>query len=162
MGGRAVPPEEPLLSTFEEGFGYITSAAVGRSLNEYQLVCKLGWAANSSVWLALDHSADTRTFVALKILTLQASATIVGGHSPERDVFRKIESANPNSPGFNHCLALKRFFIANSAAGGHICFVTEPLSSSVANFRVPGQDGSPSHCEAHHRTGSSRSGLPSS
>ncbi|EDR03874.1 uncharacterized protein LACBIDRAFT_331109 [Laccaria bicolor S238N-H82] len=140
MGGRAVPPEEPLLSTFEEGFGYITSAAVGLSLNEYQLVRKLGWAANSSVWLALDHSADTRTFVALKILTSQASATIVGGHSPERDVFRKIESANPNSPGFNHCLTLQRCFIASSAAGGHICFATEPLSSSVANFRVPGQD----------------------
>ncbi|EDR00830.1 uncharacterized protein LACBIDRAFT_333731 [Laccaria bicolor S238N-H82] len=41
MGGRAVPPEEPLLSTFEEGFGYITSAAVRRSLNEYQIVRKV-------------------------------------------------------------------------------------------------------------------------
>lgn len=72
MGGNDVPPEEPLLSTFEEGFGYFTAAAVGRSLKQYEFVRKvrmfelplrqplvlivqgqLGWAATSSVWLAL-------------------------------------------------------------------------------------------------------------
>ncbi|EDQ99862.1 uncharacterized protein LACBIDRAFT_315201 [Laccaria bicolor S238N-H82] len=114
MGGD-VPPEEPLLSTFEEGFGYFTCAAVERSLGQYQFVRKLGWAANSSVWLALDTSADTRTFVALKILTSQATAQVVRGLSPEYEVFRKID-----------------------AADGHICFVTEALSSSLADFREPG------------------------
>lgn len=74
MRGTDVPPEENLLSTFEEGFGYFTSAAVGRSLKQYRLVRKLGWAANSAVWLALDQSAETTTFVALKILTSQATA----------------------------------------------------------------------------------------
>ena len=41
MGGNDVPPEEPLLSTFEEGFGYFTAAAVGRSLAQYQFVRKV-------------------------------------------------------------------------------------------------------------------------
>jgi len=41
MGGIDEPPEEPLLSTFEEGFGYFTSAAVGRSLKQYEFVRKV-------------------------------------------------------------------------------------------------------------------------
>jgi len=41
MGGIDKPPEEPLLSTFEEGFGYFTSTAVGRSLKQYEFVRKV-------------------------------------------------------------------------------------------------------------------------
>ena len=40
MGGIDEPPEEPLLSTFEEGFAYFT-AAVGRSLKHYEFVRKV-------------------------------------------------------------------------------------------------------------------------
>ena len=79
------------------------------------------------------------TFVAIKILTAQASANIVMG-SPEYNVYRKIETTNPNSPGFSHCLTLRHCFIANCPAGGHICFVTEPLSVSLANLRPYGQN----------------------
>jgi len=87
-----------------------------------------------------DKAAETRTLLAMKILTSQATAHVVAGHSPEYDVFRKIESTNPNSPGFNHCLTLRHCFTAKSAAGGHICFVTDALSSSLANLRPPGQN----------------------
>jgi hypothetical protein len=38
MRGIDESAEEPLLSTFEEGFGYFTSAAVGRSLGQYEFV----------------------------------------------------------------------------------------------------------------------------
>ena len=41
MGGVDEPLEEPLLSTFEEGFGYFTAAAVGRSLKHYEFVRKV-------------------------------------------------------------------------------------------------------------------------
>ena len=41
MGGIDEPPEEPLLSTFEEGHGYFTAAAVGRSLRQYEFVRKV-------------------------------------------------------------------------------------------------------------------------
>ncbi|KIL69157.1 hypothetical protein M378DRAFT_184402 [Amanita muscaria Koide BX008] len=140
MGGNDQPPEEPLLSTFEEGFGYFTDAAVGRSLKQYEFVRKLGWAASSSVWLMLDKSVETRTFVAMKILTSQATAQIVAGNSPEYDVFRKIEYTNPSSPGFRHCLNVRHCFTSKSAAGGHICFVTDALSSSLATLRPPGQN----------------------
>jgi serine/threonine-protein kinase SRPK3 len=41
MGGMNEPPEEPLLSIFEEGFGYPITAAVGRSLRHYEFVRKV-------------------------------------------------------------------------------------------------------------------------
>lgn len=40
MGGTE-PPEEPIFSTFEEGFGYFTDAAVSRSLKQYEFVRKV-------------------------------------------------------------------------------------------------------------------------
>ncbi|KXN84497.1 Serine/threonine-protein kinase SRPK, partial [Leucoagaricus sp. SymC.cos] len=106
-------PEEPLLSTFEEGFGCFTAAAVNSSLNQYQFVHKLGLAVSSSAWLALDNSVETRTFVVMKLLTAHATAQIALGHSPEYDVFRKVDEA-----------------------GGHICFVTEALSSNLQKLPV--------------------------
>ncbi|KAF7761326.1 hypothetical protein Agabi119p4_10735 [Agaricus bisporus var. burnettii] len=142
MGGDE-PREEPLLKTFEEGYGYFTAAAVNRRLKQYQFVRKLGWAGSSSVWLALNKELKTRTFVSIKLLTGQASARIAMGYSPEYDVFRKVEHTNPQSPGFKHCLTLQHCFTAESEAGQHICFVTEPLSSSLANLQEPGQNRYP-------------------
>ncbi|KAF9785473.1 kinase-like domain-containing protein [Thelephora terrestris] len=140
MGGGDQPPEEPLFSSFEKGHGYFTSAAVGRSLNRYEFARKLGWAGSSSVWLALDTSTKARTYVAIKILTSQATARIVCANSIEYDAYRKIENTNPQSPGFNHCLTLRHCFTAYSEAGGHLCFVTDPLSSSLATLRPSGQN----------------------
>ena len=41
MGRPDKPPEEPLFSSFEDGFGYFTTAAVGRSLKQYEFVRKV-------------------------------------------------------------------------------------------------------------------------
>jgi serine/threonine-protein kinase SRPK3 len=41
MGDFDEPPEEPLFSSFEEGFGYFTTAAVGNSLAQYEFVRKV-------------------------------------------------------------------------------------------------------------------------
>ncbi|XP_006463037.1 hypothetical protein AGABI2DRAFT_119847 [Agaricus bisporus var. bisporus H97] len=139
MGGDE-PREEPLLKTFEEGYGYFTAAAVNRHIRHYQFIRKLGWANSSSVWLALNKEVKPRTFVAIKLLTGQASARIAMNHSSEYDVFRKVEYTNPQSPGFKHCLTLQHCFIAESEAGQHICLVTEPLSSSLANLQEPGKN----------------------
>ena len=45
MGNPDGPPEEPLFSSFEDGFGYFTTAAVGRSLKQYDLVRKVSKSA---------------------------------------------------------------------------------------------------------------------
>jgi serine/threonine-protein kinase SRPK3 len=59
----------------------------------------------------------------------------VGGLSPEYDVFKRIESANPHHPGFAHCLAMQRCFILQSSAGGHICFATDVLGPNMMTLR---------------------------
>ena len=76
----------------------------------------------------------------MKILTSQAAARVATGFSPEYDVYRKVESTNPDSPGFNHCLTIRDCFLSNSGAGDHICFVMDPLSLSLATLRPPGQN----------------------
>lgn len=48
MGGSDQPPEEPLFSTFEEGFGYFTDAAVGRSLKQYEFIRKVSMRTSPS------------------------------------------------------------------------------------------------------------------
>ncbi|KXN83472.1 Serine/threonine-protein kinase SRPK [Leucoagaricus sp. SymC.cos] len=116
MGGDK-PPEEDLLSSFDDGLGYFTTAAPKRWLKHYWLVRKLGWASSSTVWLASDESERPRKFVALKFLTSQATAQITHFGSPEFDVFLKI-----------------------NAAGHHTCFVTEALTSSLTNLREPGKN----------------------
>ena len=55
-------------------------------------------------------------------------------------MYKKVKVANPNSPGFSHCLSTRDCFIAQSLAGPHICFVTDPLSSSLEGLRPPGQN----------------------
>ncbi|KXN84552.1 Protein kinase dsk1, partial [Leucoagaricus sp. SymC.cos] len=74
---------------------------------------------------AKDRSAETRTFVAMKILMSQATAQVVSSNSPEYDIYRKIESTNPNSSGFSHCLSL------------HQCFITKSMAGSCNQFTVP-------------------------
>jgi serine/threonine protein kinase len=76
----------------------------------------------------------------MKILTAHATARVVKGVSLEYDAYRKVGSTNPNSPGFGHSLTLRHCFISDSAAGGHICFVTDVLSSSLASLRPRGQN----------------------
>jgi serine/threonine-protein kinase SRPK3 len=41
MGGSDQPPEEPIFSTLEDGFGYFTDAAVSRFLKQYEFVRKV-------------------------------------------------------------------------------------------------------------------------
>lgn len=41
MGGSDQPPEEPIFSTFEDGFGYFTDAAVSRTIKQYEFVRKV-------------------------------------------------------------------------------------------------------------------------
>ena len=94
----------------------------------------------SIFYINRDTSAEARTFVAIKILTSQATARAVCTNSLEFDVYQKVRFSNPNSPGISHCLSIRDCFVATSSAGSHICFVTDALSSSLAELRLPGQN----------------------
>lgn len=130
-------PEEPLFMSSLEGYGYYPSAKVGHRLaagGRYELVRKLGWARSSTVWLAIDTHADVKTYVAIKILTADATKMFP---SEEYEVFTKIGSADPGHPGFQHCLVLRDHFLTTSPAGDHMCFVTDVLGSCLKTLRPP-------------------------
>ena len=82
-----------------------------------------------------DMTAPHKAYVAVKILSAHATGCIVGGLSAEFDVFRRIKSANPQHPGFPHCLTVQRCFIVLSSAGGHICFATDVLGPNMMALR---------------------------
>ncbi|KIM72701.1 hypothetical protein PILCRDRAFT_81670, partial [Piloderma croceum F 1598] len=100
--------EEPLSLPAEEGYGYYPSVVVGHLLNRYKIVCKLGWACSSSVWLCVDTATPCKTYVAVKILSAHVTGCIVGGLSAEYDIFRHIDPA-----------------------GGHLCFAMDVLGPNM-------------------------------
>ena len=57
MRGNDQLPEEPIFSTFEDGFGYTTDAAVNRSLKWYEILRKVSiWPSPSQLLLIIEHS----------------------------------------------------------------------------------------------------------
>lgn len=175
MGNRDNPPEEPLLLSLQDGFGYNVAAANGRTLSGFHLVRKvctsslnqtsrfifntaglvefmLGVAWNVSFlmdsWLILYHHrlcsdtlAPTLTYAALKIMTKRASIDIHVSPlvPPDIEIYKRTSQLRLH-PGFNHCATLQWHLATTSGLGRHVCYVTEVLSSSLANLRPRGQN----------------------
>jgi serine/threonine-protein kinase SRPK3 len=78
-----------------------------------------------------DISKPSVTYVAIKFLTVHQTMRVELEDSLEVQAFEKIQSANPSHPGFKHCLTLKEYFPLQSAAGHHLCLVTDALSSNL-------------------------------
>lgn len=83
-----------------------------------------------------DTAAPEKTYVALKVLSAHATALVVGGLSLEYEVLRRIGSANPKHPGFQHCLTIRHCFTVHSIVGGHIFFVTDALGLDMRALRA--------------------------
>ncbi|XP_006455847.1 hypothetical protein AGABI2DRAFT_121767 [Agaricus bisporus var. bisporus H97] len=141
MGNRDNPPEEPLLLSLQDGFGYNVAAANGRTLSGFHLVRKLGWSNSCSVWLGIDTLAPTLTYAALKIMTKRASIDIHVSPlvPPDIEIYKRTSQLRLH-PGFNHCATLQWHLATTSGLGRHVCYVTEVLSSSLANLRPRGQN----------------------
>ncbi|EPS95820.1 hypothetical protein FOMPIDRAFT_1131692 [Fomitopsis schrenkii] len=106
-------------------------------------VRKLGWGQYSSVWLAKDRAEDR--FVALKILTNEATKAIAPGPDQRSDELRMLESiasADPSHRGFRHHLAYLDAFEFAGPHGLHRCIVTEALGYGLDHLRNlrPGGD----------------------
>ena len=82
-----------------------------------------------------DTTAPHKTYVAVKVLSANATGCIVSGLSAEYEVFKRIKSANPRHPGLAHCLSIRHCFILRSSAGGHICFATDVLGPNMITLR---------------------------
>jgi len=79
--------------------------------------------------------------VALKLLSSYASKEIEAGRLREREILRKIASAAPLHPGFQHVVHLLEELEFESSLGRHICFITNVLCHNVPGIQSepPGQ-----------------------
>ncbi|KAG1790374.1 kinase-like domain-containing protein [Suillus variegatus] len=137
-GDIFVCDEEPHMLSPEQGFGYYP-ITLGRRLGggRLEIVRKLGWAGYSSVWLA--RTLGTKypaKYVAVKVLTANATAGVLAGSLGEVDSLRTVKTANPAHPGYRHCLHLYDTIGERSSHGPHICIVTNVLGANVTSLRT--------------------------
>ncbi|KAH7910212.1 kinase-like domain-containing protein [Hygrophoropsis aurantiaca] len=129
--------EEPHMLKPEQGYGYYP-LLLGQQLadGKLEIVRKLGWAGYSSVWLARTHkNAYPAEYVAVKVLTVNATAGVLYDKLNEENSLKAVKKANPNHPGYKHCLLLHDSFIAQSYHGPHLCFVTDVLGCNMVALR---------------------------
>jgi serine/threonine-protein kinase SRPK3 len=81
------------------------------------------------------RNAYPSKYVAVKVLTVNATAGVLKGFLGEVDILKTVMKARPDHPGFRHCLHLYDAFIANSFHGPHICLVTNLLGKSLVSLR---------------------------
>ena len=131
-GGRALRkvssfPEEPLNLSPSEGGGYYPTAIL-QKLNDdrYEIIRKLGYGPRSSTWLAL--RTHDQGYFAVKIFTVAASERAKTVELPIIKQVNKI-SRFLDLPTFHGS------FWVDSSAGSHLCFVMNPLSTSVKDLQ---------------------------
>jgi serine/threonine-protein kinase SRPK3 len=82
-----------------------------------------------------ESNAYDAKFVAVKVLTVIATAAVMGGALGEVDNLKAITKTNPDHIGYKHCLHLYDEFVEKSHYGPHICLVTNVLGRHMPSFR---------------------------
>ena len=121
-------PEEPLNLSPSEGGHY--PAAIHQKLNsdKYEIIRKLGYGPRSSTWLVL--RAQDPGYFAVKIFTVAASERAKTVELPIIKAVDKVSrSGSLELPTFHGS------FWEESSAGSHLCFVMNPLSTSVKDLQ---------------------------
>ncbi|KAF9008402.1 kinase-like domain-containing protein [Cyathus striatus] len=98
--------------------------------NRYRVVNKLGFGANSTIWLVEDLSLNR--FTSLKVVAADASS-----RSSEIDIVRHIKLQQEQNlvshPGAEHVIKILDIFTILGPNGTHHCIVTEILGTSLAD-----------------------------
>ena len=150
--------EEPHMLSPEDGYGYYP-LKLGQFIHsgKLEIVRKLGWASNSSVWLARTHESAPcylhrisgyltplgpsrnvfpARFVAVKILSVNTSVGVFDGHVFETDMLKRVlDGSSSNHPGWKYCLRYYGVFVDSSIHGPHVCIATEVLGGNLVDLR---------------------------
>ncbi|KAL5482914.1 hypothetical protein ACEPAI_9509 [Sanghuangporus weigelae] len=129
--------EEPCGFREKQGFGFL-QVQFGDRIGlggRYEVLRKLGWGMQSSIWLAKDTVKDR--FVAIKALNGYTTTFVKNGKMHELEILRCLSSQGKGMCD-THCLVLLDDFIEpgkGKGDGEHLCTVTDALGSSVSGFR---------------------------
>lgn len=74
-------------------------------------------------------------YVAIKVSTVNETAGIVQDMTAEYKTYKLVTETDPDHLGYKHCVALQDRFVAESQHGPHVCFVTEPLGTTLDALR---------------------------
>lgn len=102
----------------------------------YQVVAKLGYGTNSTVWLARDLRDGKYWALKVYINTLL--------HNQELRVYKHLASAPSNTPtelGYDHVRRSHESFQISGPAGNHDVLVMEPLGTSLQTFQNLQKEG---------------------
>lgn len=69
------------------------------------------------------------------MLTVNITAGIVYDKYWELSSVRRVTDANPNHPGYQHCLTLLDSFVCNSYHGPHLSLVFDVLGSDMLSLQ---------------------------
>ncbi|CCF42754.1 serine/threonine-protein kinase SRPK3, partial [Colletotrichum higginsianum] len=121
--------EEELIPDYTASRYYPVS--IGEVLrNRYQIVCKLGFGASSTVWLARD--LEGRRHVALKLFVNSKALGSQLDH--ELTMYKRISTSSVKHPGRGAVRELLDSFDVAGPDGCHRCLVHPPLWESVLTF----------------------------
>ncbi|KAF5656260.1 CMGC SRPK kinase [Fusarium circinatum] len=95
----------------------------------YQVATKLGYGANSTVWLARDLNRwkwSVEKYVAIKVKATKSSKRRASAEN-EIEILQHISRTNPKHHGWHFVRKLTDTFNLESPYGSHPCLVLEPL-----------------------------------
>lgn len=131
---------------------------LGQKLRQgkYEIVRKLGYGTNSSVWLAKEtmcvppHSRrpgtdcrlasprpDGHRYIVLKIMSVYATNVEIRKLCHEAAVARSMTAfgkSDQTHPGYRYCAMIGRTFFEHSAHGEHLCSLLVPYGTSLEDI----------------------------
>lgn len=123
----AVKIEEERMPAFDRGLFYpVKLGDVFRS--RYQVLSKLGFGANSTVWFCRD--LHQHRYIALKIYIRSSEV------NREVQVLKHLSSVKTNHPGSSLVRKMIEEFEITGPSGSHQCIVYEPLLTSLLHFQA--------------------------
>ncbi|OBS20032.1 hypothetical protein FPOA_11753 [Fusarium poae] len=103
----------------------------------YQVATKLGYGANSTVWLARDLNRwrwSCEKYVAIKVNAIKQPSRRVP-HENELDIMTHISQVNPQHKGWHFIRKLSDSFEIEGTCGIHNCLVLEALREPLWLYR---------------------------
>ncbi|KAJ6569241.1 kinase-like domain-containing protein [Mycena capillaripes] len=129
--------EEPLGLRADQGYGYL-QVDFGQRIGpngRYEILRKLGWGMNASVWLARDH-AQTR-YVAVKALKGFSTDLYYQGYIQELPIMQRVTDLVKRGGQPVYCTPLLSHFIHRGKPndGDHLCLIMDVFAGDVEALR---------------------------